>query len=256
MRALCRSIDLAGLAAASAALLYACSATAAAADKPQANEVTAGFNVAPQSLYWYGEVYHAFNGDLAKGGALLRVSSSLAAYNYEASLARSSEIDGLLYQVDVMPGYQIVRGGATFGAYLGFDFQDSQLSPNDPTNAVNGSKGGIKIALSYEYDEKKHPITGSLNGEYSSVFDTYYAEARLGLRFGDKLVLGPEAEADGDTGYNGQTLGGYATYTFDVTEDVSFDATLAAGHQFISGGGSGPGGGAGTYGTLEITTDF
>ena len=62
--------------------------------------------------------------------------------------------------------------------------------------------------------------------------------------------------ADGDTGYNGQTLGGYATYTFDVTKDVSFDATLAAGHQFISGGGAGPGGGAGTYGTLEVTTSF
>ncbi len=254
MHALRRSKDLAAIAAASATLLYAC--TAAAAGKPQANEVTAGFNAAPQSLYWYAEFDHAFNGDIAKGGAVLRVYSSLAAYNYEASLARPGEIDGLLYQVDVMPGYQIVRGGATFGAYLGFDFQDSQLSPSDPTNAVNGSKGGIKAALSYEYDEKKHPVTGSLNGEYSSVFDTYYAEARLGLRIGDKLVLGPEAEADGDTGYNGQTLGGYATYTFDVSEDVSFDATLAAGHQFISGGGSGPGGGAGTYGTLEITTNF
>ncbi len=253
MHALRWSRGLAGIAAASVALLYSCTA---AADKPRANEVTAGFDAAPQSLYWYGEVDHAFNGDIAKEGAVLRVYNGLAAYNYEASLAPRGEIDGLLYQVDVMPGYQIVRGGATFGAYLGFDFQDSHLSPNDPTNAVNGSKGGIKVALSYEYDEKKHPIIGSLNGEYSSVFDTYYAEARLGLRLGDKLVVGPEAEADGDTGYNGQTLGGYGTYTFDVSEDVSFDATLAAGHQFISGGGSGPGGGAGTYGTLEITTDF
>lgn len=253
MHALRWSRGIAGIAAASAALLYSCTA---AADKPQANEVTVGFDAAPQSLYWYGEVDRAFNGDLAKDGAVLRVYSSLAAYNYEASLARLGEIGGLLYQVDVMPGYQIVRGGATFGAYLGLDFQESQLSPNDPTNAVNGSKGGIKVALSFEYDEKRHPITGSLNGEYSSVFETYYAEARLGLRLGDKLVAGPEAEADGETGYNGQTLGGYATYTFDVTKDVSFDATLAAGHQFISGGGSGPGGGAGTYGTLEITTDF
>ena len=91
MHALRRSKDLAAIAAASATLLYAC--TAAAAGKPQANEVTAGFNVAPQSLYWYGEVDHAFNGDLAKSGAVLRVYSSLAAYNYEASLARLGEID-------------------------------------------------------------------------------------------------------------------------------------------------------------------
>lgn len=238
------------------ASLAASTSIALAGDKKTANELTAGFNIAPQSLYWYGELDHAFNGDIDKEGFLLRVASSLAAYNYVATLPGLGEIDGLLYQVDVMPGYQIVRGGATFGAYLGFDFQDSQLSPDDPTNEVIGSRGGIKVALSFAYDEKKDPITGSLNGEYSSVFNTYYAEARLGLRVGDKLVVGPEAEADGDTGYNGQTLGGYATYTFDVTKDVSFDATLAAGHQFISGGGSGPGGGAGTYGTLEIITNF
>ncbi len=32
--------------------------------------------------------------------------------------------------------------------------------------------------------------------------------------------------------------------------------TLVAGHQFVSSGGSGFGGGAGTFGTLEIDTDF
>jgi hypothetical protein len=33
--------------------------------------------------------------------------------------------------------------------------------------------------------------------------------------------------------------------------------TLVGGHQFVSGdGAAGPGGGAGTYGTLELTTNF
>ncbi len=37
---------------------------------------------------------------------------------------------------------------------------------------------------------------------------------------------------------------------------MPLDVTLIAGHQFVSGGGSGFGGGAGTFGTLELDTNF
>ena len=70
-------------------------------------------------------------------------------------------------------------------------------------------------------------------------------------------------EANGDTGYDGQRLGGYAKYTFDLTRDMPLELTLAAGHQFISGSGNGGdsgatgfGGGPGTYGTVEIDASF
>ena len=102
----------------------------------------------------------------------------------------------------------------------------------------------------------KQPFTASLVGEYSTAFDTYYAELRIGARVGDKLVIGPAASVDGDTGYDAQRLGGHATYAFELTKDVPLEFTLVAGHQFVSSGGSGFGGGAGTFGTLEIDTDF
>jgi hypothetical protein len=59
-----------------------------------------------------------------------------------------------------------------------------------------------------------------------------------------------------DTGYDAQRLGGYAKYTFELAKGVPLDVTLIAGHQFVSGGGSGFGGGAGTFGTLQLDTDF
>jgi hypothetical protein len=37
---------------------------------------------------------------------------------------------------------------------------------------------------------------------------------------------------------------------------MPFDMTLIAGNQFVSGGGAGFGGGAGTFGTFEFDTDF
>ena len=56
---------------------------------------------------------------------------------------------------------------------------------------------------------------------------------------------------------DGQRLGGYAKYTFELTKGVPLELTLVGGHQFVSGANSaGVGGGEGTYGTVEIDTNF
>ena len=230
-------------------------------DAPKANTLTAGFNAAPQSLYWYGELDHALNGDADKTGYLLQTYASIAAYNYTNPLNSLGEIDGTFYQFDVMAGYQVVRDGLTLSGYVGFDYQDAKLRPNDPTTPVNGTRTGIKVSADIDYDDDKKPWTASVSTEYSSAYDTYYAQVRLGLRLCKKLVVGPEAEADGDTGYNGQSLGGWAKYTFDVTKDESYDVTLSAGHQFVDGSGasgasSGFAGSSGTYGSIELNTSF
>jgi hypothetical protein len=226
-----------------------------AADKPQAYEIDAGFDAAPQSLYWYKEAIVALNRDIAKSGFLMRLSGGVAVYNYAGPTGAT--IDGTLWQFDAMPGYQYVRGAETFGASIGLDYQDSLLSPSDPTNPVRGTALGFKVAVNYEFEDDKKPFEASLASEYSTAFETYYAELRVGARLSDKLSLGPAAEVDGTTGYNGQRLGAYATYDFDLAKGVTLDVTIVGGHQFVSGGGeAGPSGGAGTYGTLELTTNF
>ncbi|MGZ5914149.1 MAG: hypothetical protein ACXWJU_02290, partial [Hyphomicrobium sp.] len=74
---------------------------------------------------------------------------------------------------------------------------------------------------------------------------------------------GPDGSVDGDTGYNAQRLGGFAKYTFTLTQDVPLKLTLVAGHQFVSGSGDssgdsggGFGGGAGTYATIDLDASF
>jgi hypothetical protein len=151
------------LAAGAAFFIIAC---AGAADKPQAYEVDAGFDAAPQSLYWYSEAVTALNGDMAKDAFLLRTYGSLAAFQY-ASTAVAGTVDGALWQLDLMPGYQFVRGSATFGGYAGFDYQEARLSPNDPTNKVSGTATGVKVeGHVYYYADAKQPIEASLSGEY------------------------------------------------------------------------------------------
>jgi hypothetical protein len=249
-----RSHDFLRAVLACAAVLTAASG-ACAADEPQAYEVDAGFDAAPQSLYWYKGAVVALNRDMAKSGFLVRLFGSVAVYEYAAT--EEVSIDGTLWQFDILPGYQVVRGAETFGASIGLDYQNSQLSPNDPTNPVRGTAFGFKVAANYDFQDDKRPFEASLAGEYSTAFESYYAELRVGARLTDKLSLGPAAEIDGTTGYNSQRLGAYATYAFDLAKGASVDVTIVGGHQFVSGDGeAGPSGGAGTYGTLELSTNF
>ena len=242
-------------------LLFACAASAE--EKPKGYEVITGFDAAPQSLYWYDEAIVALNHDMAKDGFLFRMYGTLAVYNYASSDVPGGNVDGKLWQFDLMPGYQVVRGGATFGGYVGLDYQDSQLTPNDPTNQLRGTKAGVKVAGSFDFEDEKQPIATSFAAEYSTAFDTYFAELRLGARVCKNLFIGPDGSVDGDTGYNAQRLGGFAKYTFALTKDVPLKLTLVAGHQFASGsgdssgdGGGGFGGGAGTYGTIDLDANF
>lgn len=254
MHAVRRSHASLRLAAACGAMLFA---LGAAADEPQAHEVAAGFDAAPQSLYWYSESIAALNHDMAKDGLRLRVSGGLAVYQYAAPDDSGGNIDGQLWQFDFMPGYQIVRGAHSIGGYVGADLQDSELDPDDPTNPVRGTAAGFKVAGNYDFGDDKRPFEASLVGEYSTAFETYYAELRVGARVIDKLFIGPAAEMDGQTGYESWRLGGYGRYEFELSGGATLDVGLAAGHQFVGGDGSaGPAGGAGTFGTLEIGTDF
>ncbi len=102
---------------------------ATAGDKPQAYEVDIGFDAAPQSLAWYSDGIVALNGNIAKDGFLLRTYGSLAVYQYASPVIAADTINGQLWQIDVMPGYQIVRGGATIGGYVGLDFQELVTEP-------------------------------------------------------------------------------------------------------------------------------
>jgi Cellulose biosynthesis protein BcsS len=123
-------------------------------------------------------------------------------YQYTSPLVTGDTINGQLRQLDLMPGCQIVRGAATLGGYAGFDYQESSLRPDDPTNPVRGTATGVKVEGHYYFADEKQPLDASLVGEYSTAFDTYYAELRVGARICEKLFIGPDAEVDGDTGYN------------------------------------------------------
>jgi hypothetical protein len=210
--------------------------------------VFSGSDFSPHSQYYYLGTIVPLYRDSATTQVVLRGYGSYNHYDYR----NPGKIDADEWQGDIMLGYQADFTRFTTAVYIGADFQDHRLFPDDPDNESRGSESGFKVAAEFETGEDS-PFYFNLDGEYSTAFSSYWARTRIG--YNAKFVtFGPEASVDGSVGYDSQRLGGFAT--FELARFINTDAqlTLSAGHQFVNNADSGvrSGGGEGTYGAISI----
>lgn len=227
-------------------------------DKPQAYTFYAGVDFAPDSVYVFDGTIVAWNGDSSKDGVQLRYSGSLSHYHY--TIDSDTQVRANQWQSDAMVGYQFIRDYFTASAFVGVDYQNAHLSPNDPNNQTRGTDVGFKTAAGLETTEKS-PIYFNLEGEYSTAFSTYYASVKVGYKFGP-FIIGPEGSFDGTLGYDARRVGAFTKFVVDIVPEHPVDVTLSMGHQFVhevegsTSGSVGPGGGEGTYGGISFGTSF
>ena len=211
-----------------------------------------GSDFSPHSQYYYlGSVVPLFR-DSATSQILLRGYSSYNHYDYTSDVHHNADE----WQGDAMLGYQVEGTRVTMAAFIGVDFQNHRIFPDDLSNPGRGSETGFKVAAEIE-SSADSPYYFDLDGDYSTAFSTYWARGRLGYKY-DCITFGPEASVDGSVGYVSQRLGGFATFDLEKIIQRSATLTLSLGHQFVSGSGSGPdfGGGEGTYGAFSVGFDF
>ncbi|MGE0629488.1 MAG: cellulose biosynthesis protein BcsS [Hyphomicrobiaceae bacterium] len=217
--------------------------------------IVSGGDFAKNAAEGYTGLFFAFNRDLDRDGFVFRALGTRGVYDYRDS---GTTFDGDYWQGDVMLGYQWVRPGYEFGVYVGADFQNYDLSPDDPFNKLNGDEAGFKVAADLESnDGRPSPIYYNLQGSYSTAFDTYYALGRLGYKFG-RITLGPEVWALGDVSGDAQRVGGFLMFDVPLRPTTPGRLTLSAGYQFTddnnnNGRFSNSGfGEEGAYGTIHF----
>jgi hypothetical protein len=213
-----------------------------------------GFDVVKDSRYFYDGVIVALNGDMGRDGFFLRGYASYDRFDRNPG-------DGKQYQADVALGYMFSRGKIDYDFYAGVDYQNVRLQhPDDPTAEVRGTEWGFKVGAGIE-TEKELPYYFSLQGNYSTAFNSYWARARIGLHR-DRFTFGPEASVVGDEDFDAQRVGGFVTFDVKVPQFRPVEVTLSAGHQFVSGSnnndanGGGIGGSSGTYGLVNFSVTF
>lgn len=221
---------------------------------PTSTVVFTGVDVAHDAFSFHAGVIKSLNGDLGKDGVMLRALGVYVDYEYgtyDLSTDDRRTIDGDAGIFDLMLGYQWFGPGHRVAAYIGAEYQDHDLSPDDPFNDVDGSEWGFKVAGEFETDASSHLYVGLL-GSYSTAYDTYWTRGRIGGRV-DRFVVGIEGLLHGNEGYDAQRLGAFVNIPLGFNYGV---LSVSAGHQWADEDSSGFGGGQGAYGTAGVSFAF
>ena len=158
----------------------------------------------------------AWNGNLSKDGIVFRADT----------LSVGVVEDGIGQELDLMTGYQYHFSAATVSGFAGADFQRQPDSSWGPVYSA-----GFKVAASVETD-KEAPFSGSLDGTYSTILDTYWSRARAGYNLWS-VVIGPEAVLQGNDSFRGERAGAFTEIPLESILRHSANIEVAGGYQWV-----------------------
>ena len=144
----------------------------------------------------FGAIYGA-------NGLRLHFGAVAGDYNYLSSGSSGYRVNGYGQSADVMIGYSYaIASTATLLVMGGAAVQHNANYPNDPNNSVKGTGFGPGILAGLDLDPAP-AFKVAMQGEYTSVHDSYYASITTGYAlFGTDKFLGPELVSMGDDFYN------------------------------------------------------
>lgn len=223
---------------------------------PQPIGVLSTYDLARDAFASTTALYLALNGDLAREGFAVRLAGTTDSYSYDYR-GFPGDVDADAWAIDGMLGYRWVRGDVTSAIFVGAEHQDHDLSPDDPLNPLRGSETGFKVLIELAKLPAPHsPFYADLTASYSTAFDTYHVDGRLGWAIGH-VVIGPEAWFLGDDADDAQRVGGFLMTDLPplLFSNISTQLTISAGYQF-SDNDDGPStfGSEGIYGAARFKT--
>jgi len=206
----------------------------------------AGGDIRENTSYPYVGVIHHFSGDILADGFLVRATAYQANYEYDSAAVVGGEVDGRADGADLMIGYQKVMDSFALRGYIGIDYEDHDLSPDNIFDSNRGSDTGVKVQVELETDYAS-PNYVSLIASHGSAKDRYWARFRAGRDFSG-YVVGPEVLFTGDDEYDENRIGAFVT----VRKLLPVSLSISAGHSNTDGNR----GGNSAYLNFEISRTF
>ena len=221
----------------------------------------------------YYEVTGALTGSLDQSGVRIRGAYGFAGYDYparagdivfppfpgqifgdlpdwvEVGKIRGAEQGGAL-----LLGYEFVTERWSLLGMVGAEILHDHLSRFDPTNLVQGTAWGFKVAAELDARPTAQTMLYA-HGSYSTAFETAYVDVRPGWLLADKLSIagvsgkvyvGPQGAFYSDYHDQISKVGAHLTFT----DFGPFHVTVGAGYDHDRYNGPG------LYGLLETSTRF
>ena len=98
-----------------------------------------GYDVVTGSRYVYDGLVVAVNGDLGKDGFAVRAYGARGDFDQDPG-------DGRAYQADIAVGYLFSVRQLSGSFFVGMDWQNIKLRPDDPTAEVRGTEFGVRVS--------------------------------------------------------------------------------------------------------------
>lgn len=186
-------------------------------------ELWAGAEATGQTWSAYTGMSVALGGGIQQDGWRFRSVSGYGRYHYQGykfvgghPVALTS-IQGTSQFTDVAVGYHAGFGALTVKAFIGASMDGQHLSPDDPTNAANGTAYGAKAGL--ELWLNLSPAAWlSLDQSYTTAHDTFVMRGRAGYLVLPSVSIGPEAGASGTRETQNGRAGGFLRYQWSGGE--------------------------------------
>ena len=194
-----------------------------------------GVDFAKDAKAFYSGSRFALNGDFTKDGVIFRAEGVYAKYHYPDANIPEGKVGATDRSLDVMIGYQHYFGSLGVIGYAGYEIRDVALNPDAPGSKLRGTKDGFKIATEIETEDGS-PFYMSFDGSYSTAFNSYFAELRVGHDW-KKFIIGPEGSLLSDAGDLSKRIGGFVKIPFQLRPNLSAVLTVDGGYQFASGNG-------------------
>ena len=167
----------------------------------------AGIDWRDKANFSYIGLTQHYNGDILSDGFLIR--AMVGHSNYEYSTEFDPRIDATANSLELMLGYQKVMDNYLARGFLGLEYEDHELSPDNTFDENRGSDIGAKVRVELETDFAS-PNYASLFASYGTAKNRYWARIRGGYDFSG-YVIGPEAITLGDQEYSERRLGLFMT---------------------------------------------
>jgi hypothetical protein len=190
--------------------------TVSSASSPWINPF-ATVSVSPNSIYGDVGAVAAINRNLNTDGFLVRATVYGGSYEYNRTA--TAEQDANFIGGNVMGGYHwFLGGGSLFTVYGGLDISDTDDSNTGAV--IRGTETGFKgMAELYLPLADKFYAHGT--GSYSTVWDSYYTQGKVGYQICPTVSIGPEVAALGNDRFDGVHTGGFAAWNaFDNVQVI------------------------------------
>jgi hypothetical protein len=143
-------------------------------------------------------------------GLLFKLLLSGGLYRYNAGDLGGDEVVGAEMMVQALPGFRVARNHFEAKVFMGPEYENHRLWPDDPGNRLRGPAFGLRVAIDL-WDEPTATTMLAGDASLSTVGSNYSARAAFGWRVADEFYAGPETQIYGGDGYAQWRVGLHVT---------------------------------------------